>query len=267
MSGEKKEFKPEINAVESLSKKLIELNLEFDEKNRQLEQSEKARKLMFTNISHDLRAPISAIRGACYRLIDPTIDHEEVSKLAKIIDSRSSVLERLIDDLYFSVMIDQPEFNIELNTLEIAPILEEYYISMRGSGKFKKKFFGLTIPEGFDARVNLDPQYFLRVLDNLISNAVRYTSDGDTIEIACEEKSGFVEIVISDTGIGIAKEDIPYIFDRTYTVLNARTPGESGSGLGLAIAKTIVEKHTGTIRCESTLKKGTAFYISFPCVN
>ena len=266
MSREKIYTHPAINKVEALSAKLIELNHALKEKNKQLEQSELARKEMFSNVTHDLRAPIAAIRGATERLFIDGISEEERKKMMKIIELRTEVLEHLVNDLYFSILIEQPEFSPNMSCLEIAPILEEYFISLVGTGRLENRKKHLNVPVGFSARVMIDPQYFIRVLDNLLTNALRHTMSGDIIELSCRESYDTIQISVCDTGSGIASDDLPYIFNKTYSGEWARTPSKSGSGLGLSIAKTIVEKHGGTICCSSVYGEGATFTISLPFV-
>jgi len=264
MGNEKEYVNPTITQVELLSEKLIIFNRQLEETNRQLKASETARKNTFSNITHDLRAPIAVIRGAIERLCNDRIDEAERLKMLKIIDSRAATLEALIDDMYFSMMIDQPGFKLSPQKLEIALILEEYFFSMEGSGRLDKRESVLSIPGGFSTSISIDPKYFFRVLDNLFSNALSHTKKGDRIELGCRESEGFVEIFLSDSGSGIPAEFIPFLFKRSFIGASARTPGKTGSGLGLSIARSIVEKHGGTIRCDSIQGKGSTFTVSLP---
>ena len=264
MKKERKYDHPSISQLESISARLIELNRELEEKNRQLEQSELARKNMFSNVTHDLRAPVAAIRGAAERLSNEDIGDEERKKMIKIIDVRTAALDQLISELYFSMLIDQPEFLLKLSCLEIAPVLEEFFISMAGAGRLDGRKCRLNIPEGFAARTMVDPQYFLRVLDNLLFNALRHTEQGDSIELGCMESEDHLEIYVRDSGSGIPAGDLPYIFDRTFVGEGARTPGKSGGGLGLSIVNSIIEKHGGSVRCHSVYGEGATFTISMP---
>ena len=269
MKKERKYDNPSISPLESISARLIELNRELEEKNRQLEKSEQARKNMFSNVTHDLRAPVAAIRGAAERLSNEDIGGEEQKKMIKIIEARTAALDHLISELYFSMLIDQPEFLPKLSCLEIAPVLEEFFISMAGARRLDGRKCRLNIPEGFAARAMVDPQYFLRVLDNLLFNALRHTEPGDSIELGCIESGddgNHIEIYIRDSGSGIPAGDLPYIFDRTFVGEGARTPGKSGGGLGLSIVKTIIEKHGGSVRCHSVYGEGATFTISLPSV-
>jgi len=263
---EKKYDHPSIVSVESLSEKLIVLTLQLEDKNRQLEQSELARKKMFSNITHDLRAPIAVIRGAAERLGHEGIGVEERLKMVRIINSRAATLEHLIEDMYISALLDQPEFSLSPVRLEIAPILEEYFISMEGAGRFDGRDNKLEIPDGFSECVMIDLRYFFRVLDNLLSNALTHTKPGNSIELGCRVNDGSIEIFVADSGSGIKPSDMPNIFDRTFSGAAARTPGKAGSGLGLSISRTIVEKHGGALRCDSVYGEGSTFTISLPLV-
>jgi len=266
MRTEKKYDHPAITQVELLTEKLIIFNQQLEQTNRQLKASETARKNIFTNITHDLRAPIAVIRGAIERLHNDGIDEAERKKMLKIIDSRVATLEVLIDDMYYSAMIDQPGFKLSPQKFEVALILEEYFISMESAEWLGKRESTLNIPDGFSASINIDTKYFFRVLDNLFSNAISHTKKGDRIELGCSDVEGFVEIYLSDSGAGIPISFLPYIFDRSFIGSSARTPGKTGSGLGLSIARSIVEKHGGTIRCISEQGEGSTFIISLPSV-
>jgi signal transduction histidine kinase len=254
---------PGISLVEELSAKLIGLNLELDRKNRQLEESEAARMRMLSNISHDLRAPLSAVRGAVDRLTEGSPGAAEREQLAGIISRRVAVLEKLVDDLFFAVRLDQPEFALRLEELPIEPFIEEYYITMETAGSFSRHKPALRLPGDPGLIVRLDAAYFLRVLDNLMSNALRHTAEGGLIELAVNGAGEAVEIFLRDSGDGIVPEALPHIFDRTFTASRARTPG-GGAGLGLHIAKSIVEKHGGRIACESRVGEGSTFRVTLP---
>lgn len=257
-------IEPGISRVEEMSARLIALNLELERKNQLLKASEQAREHILSNISHDLRAPLTAVRGALDRLLGPAVGEEERCKLIGIIDRRVASLERLVGELYISQKLDQPEFKLRLEHLSIAPFLQEYFITLETAGAFRDREAVLSIPVGFDACSALDAQHFLRILDNLISNALRHTAPGERIELGCLRSDEGVQIYLSDTGEGVKPEDMPYIFDRTYTSSSARTPEESGSGLGLYLAKLIAEKHGGTISCKSDSEKGATFTITLP---
>ena len=115
-----------------------------------------------------------------------------------------------------------------------------------------------------DARINADQDLLLQLLLNLLDNAVKYTPEGGSVEASWHAVDSGVEIVVSDTGPGIAAEHLPHIFDRFYRVDRARSRADGGAGLGLSISRWIAESHGGTIRAESTSGEGTAFTVWLP---
>ncbi len=117
------------------------------------------------------------------------------------------------------------------------------------------------------ATISGDPGLIKRLLTNLISNAVRYTPAGGKIIFALHHESSNVVVAITDTGIGIPEEALPYIFDRFYRVEQSRSHETGGSGLGLAIAQKIAELHGGKISVQSTVGQGTTFRVSLPCIS
>ena len=121
--------------------------------------------------------------------------------------------------------------------------------------------------ENLHALLRIDIQKIIRVLDNLFTNAAKYSDDGAEIRLSAQksEDRKMLIVSVSDTGYGISEEALPYIFGRTYTVSSARTPNsKTGSGLGLSIVKAIIERHGGTIRCESEQDKGSSFIFTLP---
>lgn len=254
---------PGISLVESLTAKLITANRELEEANQKLRLSEQAQADVLANVSHDLRAPLTAIRGALDHLL---ASEEKLPDMLAILDRRVSALEHLVSELYYATAMEQAGFTLHLEPVPLAFFLEEYYISQKYSGRLEDREARLSISESPETLVMLDTDRMLRVLDNLFSNALKFTQPGDVIELGCYEYSdGRAALYIKDSGPGIAPEDIPHIFERTYLAGSARTPGKnSGSGLGLYIARTLVEKHGGTIGCSSTPDAGTCFTIWLP---
>ncbi len=263
---EQKFVSPNIDGADALSAKLLAMGLELEATNKRLIESEKARGRILQNISHDLRAPLAAVRGGVDRLIYDNPGKEERKKLLNIIERRLTSLEKLVEELHLSQKLEQPEFTLKKECLAIASLLEEYYINLEISDKFSDRKLTLSLPEDSAALAQIDPEHFLRVLDNLTQNALRHTSSGDeiAIELICDSD---ITINVIDSGEGIAPENISLIFNRTFTAASARTPNKSGSGLGLHIVKLIVEKHGGSVGCSSILGEGSTFSIKLPLFN
>ncbi len=247
-----------------LSKKLLEVTAK-------LQKSEKERSEMLANISHDLRAPITAIRSALDLLKKEgeNISTEDFVNAIGLIDRRTTVLESLINDMYFLFCVEDQGRDLDIKKVSAGPFLEEYFYDATMDTKFDDHETELNVPMDMDCMIEIDVQKFIRVLDNLMTNAAKYSGSGSKIGLSAELSKGKdkLTITVSDNGIGIPEESIPHLFDRTYTVSSARTPGKTGgSGLGLAIVKAVVEKHGGEIMCESKLGEGSKFVIEMPCV-
>ena len=252
----------EQNTIEELSKQLIKANGE-------LKRLQEEREMMFANISHDLRAPMTAIRSAVdLALSSKDATKEEYRETIELIDRRSKTLESLVNDMYFLYSIANVPSAIDFEEIDAVPFLEEYFYDLSLDSRYDGYELLLDIDEGCGGRLNIDVQKIVRVLDNLFTNAARYSPKGTSISLKARNKGNSIEIMVSDSGPGISEQDLPYVFMRTYTASYARTPEgkSSGSGLGLSIAKAIVERHGGTISCRSIEGKGTDFIILLPFI-
>jgi signal transduction histidine kinase len=262
MTMSKKSFeKPELS-VEDLSRALYESN-------QKLMSTIKERDEIYANISHDLRSPITAIRSSVeyLRSLDNP-SREEIDSSLKLINDRSIVLEKMIGDIFTLTKMDSASYNLNLEDVPIAPFLEEIFFSYEEDPKYAKRHMVLDIDSEYTDLVQIDTDNMKKVLDNIFNNAFNYSSDGDTITLSLQknENENCFVISIEDTGIGIEEGNLDLIFNRSFRVSNARTPGSSqGAGLGLSICKSIIEKHGGSIWCSSPgLGKGSTFNIKIP---
>ncbi len=260
----KKEFQtPGVytDTVAELSKKLLEAN-------KRLKEAENERTAMIENISHDLRAPLTAIRSAIDYFTQKTdgndvvLSTEEIRSMLSLLDTRTGVLEKLVQELYLLTCIDSGREKFSFEDVPLAQFLEEYFFAIEVDKKYSDNELVLNIPEKFDAVVSIDVSKFGRVLDNLFTNAHKYSDVGASITLGAGTEGHKAYFYVEDTGWGIPKEAIPHIFERTYEVSGARTPrDDSSSGLGLAITKSIVNHHDGVIKCDSILGRGSRFTV------
>ncbi len=267
--AEKKKFaQPDVdsNTVAELSRKLIEAN-------NQLVISERKRKGMLENISHDLRAPLTAIRSTVDYLKSRTegdafdVSPEEMSSMLNLLDVRTRTLEVLIQDLYYLTCLDGDKEEFSFEEVPLTQLLEEYFFAAEIDDKYEGYQLDLRVANDLDAVVKMDVAKMSRVLDNLFTNARKYAGEGSRIELGAYVNDDKAYFYVADNGRGIPEKSLPYIFDRTYRVSDSRTPGQqTGSGLGLSIARAIVEKHEGSICCESTEGKGSRFTVMLPIV-
>lgn len=265
----------ESNSIEVLSMKLLQAtdqltkaNKELSEKHKALAESERQRKEMLANISHDLRAPITAIRSSLDLLSSyDDLPAEEVKNAVGLINRRVATLESLIQDMYFLFCVEDDTRSFSLESVELAPFLESYFYDAIVDSRYDNHDMQLDIPMDLSGRITIDIQKTIRVLDNLFTNAAKYSGEGSTITLCAKTSGNLAIISVSDTGVGIPSDALAHIFDRTYTVSSSRSPGSTtGSGLGLAIVKAVIEKQNGTVRCESEINKGSSFIIELPLV-
>jgi signal transduction histidine kinase len=152
---------------------------------------------------------------------------------------------------------DMPMESVELNRL----LLEKYEQAKRLA---EEKGIHMSLVKNDKVSVKGDPNRLRELLLNLIENAVKYTPVGGNVELALKGSNSFAEVIVTDTGIGISKEDCLHVFERFYRADKARVRSEGGSGLGLNICKQIVEAHEGDIKLKSELGKGSSFIVRLP---
>lgn len=261
----KKEFlKPDLS-IEQLSEELVITNLKLQQANQQLQQEQQARNEMFSNISHDLRTPVTAIKNSI-ALLSALDDYDSntVQPIVHLMEQRVNTLEKMINDIFFLVSAENNFLSIHPEEIPLGFFLEDYFFSQEADCKYDDRHLHLALEEYFPYTLTIDPHQLQRILDNLFTNAWKYSKSGDSITLGAFCKDDTIFIYVEDTGIGIADAHLPNIFKRSYVVDSARTPGVSSTGLGLSITKALVELFDGTISCTSTLGLGSRFTIAFP---
>lgn len=256
---------PELG-TEDLSLALYQVSQKLEQSNALLLKNQQQKDMLFANISHDLRSPITALHNSIeYLLSLEDIDKQELFSTLELMERRCAYLERLVNDVFLlsSIQINENMFHYE--TLELTFLLEEFFFMVSEDNRYHKRDLHLDVAEDFSAMVRIDSKMFLRVLDNLFTNALKYSHDGASIRLNAFSDSSQVHITVEDTGIGMESEHLDKIFDTSYMIESARTPSATtGTGLGLSIVKAIIEHFQGTIYCESTLGVGSIFHIKLP---
>lgn len=257
--------KPELG-TEDLALALYNVTQKLEEANSILRETQQQKDLLFANISHDLRSPITAIRNSIeYLLSMDSIDKEELTSTLNLMERRSIYLENLINDVFLlsSININHNLFHYE--TLNLTFLLEDFFFTVSEDSRYDSRKLCLDVPEDFNARVSIDSKMLLRALDNLFTNALKYSYDGASISLNAFLDNQTVHVTVKDTGIGIEEEHLNKIFDTSYMVESARTPSSTtGTGLGLSIVKAIIEHFGGIIWCESKVGIGSTFHFTLP---
>ncbi len=237
----------------------------FNEMLARIEELFRAQQRFVADISHELRSPLTAIRGNLDLLRRVSVnDQPEREQALADIDSESARMQRLVNDLLFLAQADTG-LSLRKETVELDTIFLEVYRHARMTAKSALVALG-----GEDqAQIIGDADRIKQMLLNLAENAIKYTPSGGTVTLALERDAEWVRLSIADTGQGLAPEDLPKIFERFYRVDAARTHDAApdsggGAGLGLSIAKSIAEAHDGRIQVESEVGKGSKFTVWLP---
>lgn len=219
---------------------------------------DKSRKDFIANVSHELRTPISMLQGYSEAIIDDIASTDEEKKeIAQVIYDESLRMGRLVNELLDLARMEAGHVQLHLESVAMVEFTERVLRKFQGLAKEKHIKLSLNgkVEDEFEAMIDSDRME--QVLTNLIDNAIRHTDDYGEVKLHLDKSQSEIHLSVQDTGAGIPKEDLPFVFERFYKADKARTRGKSGTGLGLAIAKNIVEAHQGIIAVESELNEGT----------
>ncbi|CAM3859383.1 two-component system histidine kinase PnpS [Alkalicoccus chagannorensis] len=228
----------------------------------ELKKLEQARKDFVANVSHELKTPVTSLKGFTETLLDGAM-HEEAlrEKFLTIIAKESERLEGLITDLLELSRIEDEHFQLNIKQVDVNTLI--YEVTTMLQEKAAAKDMTLQVEAEASIAIDADEQRLKQVLINLINNAVVYTSAGGTIFVRAFYEDHQAVIEVQDTGIGIAEKEIPRIFERFYRVDRARSRNSGGTGLGLAIVKHLAEAHDASLSVDSIPGEGTTFQLRF----
>lgn len=232
------------------------------ELNEKLEQATQSKLVFFTNVSHDLRTPLTLIAEPVAQLAAADNLTAQQSVLMKIADKNVHILQRLINQILDFRKFENGKLSLNLSEIDFGNALRNWMESFHSIAR--KRDINLSIIEPDDkaqVHIAVDAEKMERVVFNILSNAFKFTPDNGSITVRYSASPDRLTLSIADTGCGIMKGDIDKIFDRFY---QADKVHPQGSGIGLALVKAFVELHQGTITAESTPGKGTKFTIGLP---
>lgn len=220
------------------------------------------RKEFVANVSHELKTPITTIKSYTETLLDSDLDELSQKKFLKVIDRENSRMSRIVTDLLSLSNIDYNKDNLHFVRFDTYEFIDEAIESQSLLITQKKHKIELDIDMDIKD-IYADKNGADQILTNIISNACKYTPDFGKISISAKNLDAFVEIKVSDNGIGIPKEDLPRITERFYRVEKGRSRAMGGTGLGLSIANEMIKSLGGNLKVESTLGKGTSITLLF----
>ncbi|KNF09423.1 sensor histidine kinase ResE [Gottschalkia purinilytica] len=238
----------------------------FNMMTEKLDEEDKQKKDFVAYVSHELKTPLSSIK-----LLSESLIHENeinINIYREFLHDISSEVDRLnniVEDLLTSMELDISKIKINFEYVNISTLIEKTVLKLKPLADKKNIKIDVYVIRK-EMNIMIDPDRIQQAVINIVSNAIKYTEKDGSIKVMLYEKNGNTIIEIKDNGIGIPKENLPYIFDRFYRVDKARARVTGGSGLGLSIAKQIISLHRGTIEVESQLGKGTRFSIIIPSI-
>jgi len=228
----------------------------FNAMTAQLEVSQKQRRTFLADVTHELRTPLSIIRGQAEGIADGVYP-ADAAHMTPIVEA-TQTLERLVDDLRTLALAETGNLKLNREPVDLGSLIADSVASFQSQAESKGVAISGEPGTGLPA-VDADPVRVRSVLANLLGNALAHTPAGGSVVVKAEPGSGIVSVAVRDTGTGIPPELLPRIFDRF-----VRGSGSAGSGLGLAIAKDIVTAHGGTIAAESPAGQGTTVRFTLP---
>ena len=237
-------------------RELRELSGAFNTMTRKLQGVETGRREFVANVSHELRSPITSIKGFAEGMADGVIPAEEQPKYLRLVADESKRLSGLIDDLLALSRLERDDAKPEMTVFDVNEMLRRAVIRRMNDLEEKKIDVSCDFEED-SCPVRADSDRIEQVVINLLDNAIKFTPEGGKISLESGTEDGLVRITVRDNGSGVAPEDREKIFDRFYTADRAHTAGK-GTGLGLSICKRIMEMHGQSIRLLET-EEGAAF--------
>ncbi len=262
----------EVGVPEGGGEEIVVLCKNFNDMRRILKESqtkiiadEESNREMISNISHDLKTPVTSIKGYAEGIMDGVADTpEKLEKYVKTIYNKANDLDRLINELTFYSSIDENRIPYYFLDINISDYCDDWISEL--SVDMEARNIDLIYDNYTDGKtfISADPVQLKKVVNNITENSVKYMDkERGRLYISLKEEDDRVLMEITDNGKGIEEKDLPYIFDRFFRTDASRNSAKGGSGIGLSIVKKIVEDHGGSIRAESVPGEGTAMYMSF----
>ncbi|WP_322506876.1 sensor histidine kinase [Anaerolinea sp.] len=258
------EYKERLTISRDLSQmdELDQLVLSFNQMADKLEKTETMRRQLIGDVAHELRTPLAAIKGYIEGLIDGVIPAE--GNTYQRIHDEINRLQRLVDDLQELSQVESGAFHLKPELVSLSDLIDTIKNIFVPQFDQKNIQFQIQIEPDLPP-VLIDKDRILQVLTNLIGNALQYTPSGGKVTVQISKQRSEILISVSDTGIGISPEHLPFIFNRFYRTDKSRARSSGGSGIGLTIAQALVKAHHGRIWAESGGEgKGSTFYFTLP---
>jgi two-component system sensor histidine kinase BaeS len=246
--------------VRAATGEIGELARSFNVMSERLADTERQRQALVSDVAHELRTPLSNVTGWLEAAQDGVAPTDQ--RLVSLLLEESLVLQRLVDDLHELAQADAGTLRLHPEPVDAAEVVDQVvaaHHALAAAGRV-----ALTARTGDELFLHADPVRLRQAVGNLVANAVRYTPEGGSVTVEGRAEADLVVVEVTDTGAGIAPEDLPRVFERFWRADGSRSRSTGGSGLGLAITRHLVEAHGGTVSASSAPGSGTTFRIALP---
>jgi len=227
----------------------------------ELRRYERSRREFVANVSHELKTPIAVLKSLLETLYEEE-DREEKRVFLEKALKRVEDMRRLVEDLLILTKLESGEERIKREDVDLRLLVEEVFDLLEPQAKERNISLINSVDKGLKVKGDWDKLFLL--LKNLVDNAIKYNKEGGKVEVKAKRENQYVQLQVQDTGIGIPKEHIPFIFERFYRVDPSRSRNLGGTGLGLSIVKHIALSHGGKIEVESREGLGSTFTVYLP---
>ena len=249
--------------IAELSRTFEEMRVKLKENAEEKLQAEAENRALVSNIAHDLKTPITAVKGYAEGIMDGVANTpEKVDKYVRTIYNKANEMNTLINELTIYAKIDSNKIPYNFAKLPVNAYFEDCVDEIRLDLEAKNIQLGYYNYVADDVVIIADPEQLRRVINNIVGNSVKYMNKTQSyINIRIKDVGDFIQVEIEDNGRGIAQKDLPYIFERFFRADASRNSATGGSGIGLSIVKKIIEDHGGKIWATSKEDTGTVMYM------
>ncbi|PIQ89144.1 MAG: hypothetical protein COV72_04580, partial [Candidatus Omnitrophica bacterium CG11_big_fil_rev_8_21_14_0_20_42_13] len=251
-----------------LKKELKEKEKQIEKMRRDFSRLSNVKDELISVVSHELRTPLTIIKEGINLTLDEVAGKINPKQKQFLSISRQNIerLSNLINDLLDVSKIEARKVTLKKSLIDLEAFIKNIILPFKTIADDRNISLGYKFPDK-GISIFMDPDKITQVLNNLIGNAIKFTKAGGKITILAEDRPGLIQIGVSDTGIGISKQNLGSLFNKFTQLNRSYGPGEKGTGLGLAISKGLVELHGGSIWAESVPGKGSKFLFNIPKAN
>ena len=225
---------------------------------REAEAANRAKDEFLATLSHELRTPLNAIVGWAHLLRTGQLDEGQTTRAVEVIDRNAKAQSQIVADVLDVSRIVMGKLRLDVRPVDLATVVEEALDTLRPAAAAKEIHIEASLEGG--GRVSGDPDRLQQVIWNLVSNAIKFTSNGGRIQVRLRREPSHVDVVVEDTGVGIRPDFLPHVFERFRQSDSSSTRAHGGLGLGLALVRHLVELHGGTVAASSPGEGGGATF-------